>query len=191
MCSLFCSDYAIRFLSENSMVVKIIWCFIAFQILLCHTFCFCPYFSRFCEKLVRWRILVGWSVRVLHDIRRLFSTRREIASYGEREEGSRLVLSGLHNATRCPLFRSHGAKPRMYTFVNDTAAWYGYVFVSYCFCNCYNVYGMRVRYTDGDGAREIQNANDRNAEYIKAFNLRDTFKRHYTEREQGNRHRCV
>lgn len=51
-----------------------------------------------------------------------------------KEEGSRLVLSVLHNATWYPLFRSRTAKPRMYMFVND-AAWYSYVFVSYCFCN--------------------------------------------------------
>lgn len=45
--------------------------------------------------------------------------------------------------------------------------------------------------TQMETARETQNANDRDAEYIKALNLRDTFKRHYTEREQGSQHRYV
>jgi len=154
---LFC--YAFRFLLENSdrennMMFYRVSNFIIF---LRHAFCFCAYFSRFCEKLVRWKILVGWSVQVLHGIRRLFSSRREIANYGEREEGSRLILSRLHNALWYSLFRSREVKPRvLITFVNNAVTWYGYVFVSYCFCNCYNVYGMRARYTDGDGVRNTK-----------------------------------
>lgn len=48
-----------------------------------------------------------------------------------------------------------------------------------------------VHGTQMETARETQNANDRNAEYVKALNLRDTFKRHYAECERGSRYRCV
>lgn len=89
----------------------------------------------------------------------IFIAVRDCELQRAREEGSRLVLSGLHNAMRLPPFSiSRSKMPRMYTFVNKCrrVIWLRYVFVSYCFCNCYNVYGMRARYTDGDGARNIK-----------------------------------
>lgn len=126
-----------------------------------HAFRFCARFSRFCEKQQTCPMkITRRDGRVLHDIRRLFSSRCEIASYKEREKkGADQFYQDCITQRGCPLFRSREAKCRecIRLLINaGRVIWLRYVFVSYCFCNCYNVYGMRARHTDGDGARNIK-----------------------------------